>query len=156
MTAARKKLQSLTFKFVSLALCLWLSGATCAISCGAMIVRAGDAQNLLNEVTEESSCHGKTQKAQPARARDEKNDDGFSLAAAANQQPTLDCCTFLNLTAEKVGKIKQTDSQFAAASQPFKISAPEFARQTVSFQQAYQPIPLNRGSTYLRNCVFLI
>ncbi len=150
----RTKLQKLSFKIAALTLCLWLSGATCAISCGTMVVRAAtETPSVKAEVVEESSCHGKTRRA---KTDGEKADKGFSLRSNFGHQATLDCCSFLNLTAEKTGNVAHFNSQIAAPVSPLETFTAKFERQTVSFQIFYQPIQLNRGSTYLRNCVFRI
>lgn len=141
--------KKLSFKFAALFLCVWLSGATCAIACGAATVAAGEAAAQ----AEAPSCHAGNHETQNAGDKDEL----APFVSSKNTVPTLDCCAFLKITAERAQKIAQFDANVAAPVAPFKFAAPVFvARQTVSFQKFYQPIPLNRGSTYLRNCVFLI
>jgi hypothetical protein len=149
-------------RFTALFLMVWLSGAACLLSCGTMQARAALATHNEHEVVqvvEEASCpmgshrccHGKAEKNQ------ETDENTASLSSPSKQTPSLDCCSPLHFVQINVAhNIKQVDTTISvpvAAIEPLK---PAFKRQKVSFQQAYQPISLNRGSTYLRNCVFRI
>lgn len=150
-------------RFTSLFLVVWLSGAACLLSCGAMEARAAWAtyseHQAVQVVEEASSCHSGSHNCCHGKA-EEKQETGkntASLSSPSKKTPSLDCCSPLHFVQINLAhNIKQVDTAIAAPAFDLQPLKPVFKRQKVSFQPAYQPIPLDRGSTYLRNCVFRI
>ena len=140
-------LKSLSAFFV-----FWLSGVLILVSCGSSFFRTS-AMNLMTEEAE--SCplgegHGCCKKKAIL-------DDNLPKVSE-DESKTIDCCAF---------KPQKTLSSDLSDSKNFKqsviatekIATPKpiyFIKQTYKIPQVYHSAIRNRGSTYLRNCVFRI
>lgn len=146
-------------RFIALFICVWMSGAACLLSCGAMEVRAALAETHEHEALQliEESCPLHTHDCCDGKTETKEDENAVSLSAFRRQTPSLDCCSPLHFVQTNVApNAGQVDAPVLTAVAPIKPTLPVFERRRVSFQKTYQTIPLNRGSTHLRNCVFLI
>lgn len=137
-------------RFVALLLCIWLSGATCAVNC---LAAHRPTETVANEMgamcplKNHGCCKGKT-------AKSGANEISLNFGEQ-NDTPTFDCCSLVNIRSEAARKLDRFDAFVLTNSTP-KISFAQTKRQTVSFNNSYRKPPQNRGETYIKNCVFLI
>jgi hypothetical protein len=127
------------------ALAVWLSGVACLLACTSMCARAADAR----PGGEHPCCH------RSAEIEAEESGCAAAPAAEVRGEPSFDSCCFLRSRASLPGPVPKSvgaplapavDRGVAIAADP----APPAAAPAAAF-----PV-LNRGSTYLRCCVFLI
>lgn len=145
----RRNAKQLTAGFLS----IWLSGVVLLLCCGNMEARAAEAAADSCPLARMSHCD----KQRQARSDSDENNPDF--AGVQKQSQTFDCCGFLPKVfdkARKIEKIPQIALTAAAATE--KIPAPKFSfvAQAAESPKIYQPVVRNRGSTYLKNCVFRI
>ena len=131
-------------RIISSVLVVWLSGVALLFCCGNMETRAAAAESC--PLAKTSHCD--------KQSGGEKNVDS---ARFQKETFAFDCCGFLPKVFDKARKIEKIP-QVAAASAAVKIRAPKFsfAGAAVKAPKAYEPPVHNRGSTYLKNCVFRI
>jgi hypothetical protein len=131
-------------RLISSVLVIWLSGVVLLFCCGNMEARAAEADSC--PLAKTSHC-------------DKQSSDENSLDFARFQKESLtfDCCAFLPKVFDKARKIEKIP-QVANVSKSAEIPAPKFSFvvQNVKSPKIYRPVVHNRGSTYLKNCVFRI
>ena len=125
-------------------LAVWLSGAVFLFCCEMPKAKASETE----------SCPLKKASHCDKKADGEIVSPSASLAA---ENHTIDCCRFPAQVFDKARKL-ETQQQAAKAPAIVKVPSPEFAvfkikPHTPNF---YQSVVRNRGSTFLRNCVFRI
>jgi hypothetical protein len=133
-------------RIVSSVLVFWLSGVALLFCCGNMEARAA-AEADSCPLAKTSHCN--------KRSRGETKVDFARFQR--EESLTFDCCGFLPKVFDKARKIEK-NPQTAAAMPSAKISAPKFSFvvDTIKAPKVYRPPVQNRGSTYLKNCVFRI
>jgi hypothetical protein len=131
-------------RIISSALVIWLSGVVLLFCCGNMEARAAEAESC--PLAETSHCD--------KRSSGERNVDS---ARFQKETFAFDCCGFLSKVFDKARKIEKIP-QAAIAAASVKIRAPKFSFvvDAVKAPKVYEPPVHNRGSTYLKNCVFRI
>ncbi|MBC7795507.1 MAG: hypothetical protein H7Z37_01385 [Pyrinomonadaceae bacterium] len=137
-------------RFVALLLCIWLSGATCAVNCLAAHrpkeTVANDA-GAMCPLKNHGCCKGKT-------AKSDANEISSNFGER-NDAPTFNCCSLANVKSEAARNLDKFDAFVSTDSTP-KTYFAQPKRQTISFRKSYQTPPQNRGKTYIKHCVFLI
>ena len=125
-------------------LAVWLSGAVFLFCCDAPEAKASEVESC--PLKKASHCNKKS--------TDETVSQFASLAA---ENHTIDCCRFPAQVFDKPRKL-ETQQQPAKVPAIVEVSSPEFAifNTEPQFSNFYQSVIRNRGSTFLRNCVFRI
>jgi hypothetical protein len=139
-------------RIVSGVLVFWLSGIVLLFCCGNMEARAAEAADSC-PLAKMSHCNRQQQQASP------DGEDNPDFAVFQKQSRAFDCCGFLPKVFDKARKLeKNPQVALTAAATTEKISAPKFSFAVYAAEapRIYQPAVRNRGSTYLKNCVFRI
>jgi hypothetical protein len=131
-------------RIISSLLVIWLSGVVLLFCCGNMEARAAEADSC--PLAKTSHCD--------TQSGDETNLD---FASFQKENLAFDCCAFLPKVFDKARKIEKIP-QVANVSTTVEVPAPKFSfvAHDVESPKIYQPVVHNRGSTYLKNCVFRI
>lgn len=131
-------------RIISSLLIVWLSGVVLLFCCGNMKARAAEAESC--PLAKAGHCN--------RQASGEANVD---FARFQRESHAFDCCGFLPQLFDKARKIEKNPQALAAATIG-KIAAPKFSFviHSVKSTKVYQPVIRNRGSIYLKNCVFRI
>jgi hypothetical protein len=134
----------LTQRIISGALVIWLSGVVLLFCCGNMQARVSEADSC--PLAKAGHCD-----------KQAVSENAVDFASFQRETGAFDCCGFLPKVFDKARKIEKIP-QPATAATVAKISAPKFSFvvQRVESPKVYQPAIRNRGSTYLKNCVFRI
>lgn len=129
-------------KFLASILILWLTGLTCVFCCEPF--RASQ---------EEESCPMSGHSCCKKKAADS---NAFETALFSGEK-AVSCC---NRSIPKSEPAQQVVPDIQQALVPFTIESDKaefsFAGFEVKQPKTYRPLELNRGSTYLLNCVFRI
>jgi hypothetical protein len=133
-----------TKRVVAGLLAVWLSGAVFLFCCEASKAN----------VSEVESCPLKKASHCDKKSTDETVTQFASLRA---ENHTIDCCRFPAQVFDKARKL-ETNQQTGKVSAAVKVSPPEFAIFKIKphSQNFHQSVVRDRGSTFLRNCVFRI
>jgi hypothetical protein len=129
-------------QIVSSVLVIWLSGVVLLFCCGNMEAAA-----------ETDSCPLARTNHCDRQSSGENNPD---FARFQKESQTLDCCDFLPKVFDKARKIEKIPQVATAATAEIRAPKFSFVVESVKAPRAYQPLVHNRGSTYLKNCVFRI
>jgi hypothetical protein len=131
-------------RIMSSMLVIWLSGVALLFCCGNMQARAAQTDSC--PLAKTSHCD--------KQSGDENNPDS---AKFQKESFAFDCCGFLPKVFDKARKIEKIP-QLAIVSPSAEVPAPKFSFvvRRVKSPKIYQPVVHNRGSTYLKNCVFRI
>jgi len=131
-------------RIISSVLVIWLSGVVLLFCCGKMEARAVEADSC--PLAKAGHCD-----------RQPGNEKAVDFPKFQKETNALDCCGFLPKVFDKARKIEKIP-QAAIATTIAKISAPKFSFvvQQVKSPKVYRSAIRNRGSTYLKNCVFRI
>lgn len=134
----RSKFSRIFPKVVSASLVFWLSNVLILVCCGTMISQVS-AQEPVPE------CH-KHQTADNSNKISETETNNY------------DCCVFKpNKTLSEELQKQQNVKQSPAVTEQVQISEPiYFTKQIYKSPAIYHSAIRNRGSTYLKNCVFRI
>lgn len=137
-------LQQNTKRVIAGLLAVWLSGVVFLFCCEATKSKSTVAESC--PLAKTNHCH-----KMPGGKTD------LEFAALQTENQTFDCCRFPVQVFDKARKI-ETVQQAAIVSTVVKISAPKlsFIKTDFKFPAVYQSFIRNRGSTFLRNCVFRI
>lgn len=138
------RLQQNTKRIIAGLLAVWLSGVVFLFCCEATTAKSSETESC--PLAKANHCHKKT---------DNKTD--LQFAALQTESQIFDCCRFPVQVFDKVRKL-ETVQQAATISAAVKIPTPKFSFVKTKFEFAaiYQSFTRNRGSTFLRNCVFRI
>lgn len=125
-------------------LAVWLSGAVFLFCC----------ETSKAKVSEVESCPLKKASHCNKKSTDETVSQFASLAA---ENHAIDCCRFPSQVFDKARKL-ETNQQPANVSAIVKVPSLKFAFFKTDFQSPnfHRSVIRNRGSTFLRNCVFRI
>jgi hypothetical protein len=151
MKTNRTKIKQILLKGLSAFFVFWLSGVLVFVGCGSRFFTVS-AMNVADEEVE--SCPLKGHECCKKKAKAEDNSSKIS----EDENKTIDCCAFkpiktLSADLENSKNSKQT----AIATAKVKIPKPVyFIKQTYKIPQVYHSAIRNRGSTYLKNCIFRI
>ena len=131
-------------RIISSALVIWLSGFVLLFCCGNMEARAAEADSC--PLAKTSHCD-----------KQSSVENNLDSASFQKESQAFDCCGFLPKVFDKARKIEK-NPQVSVAATTVKISAPKFSFvvDTIKAPKVYKPPVHNRGSTYLKNCVFRI
>ncbi len=137
-------LQHHTKRFIAGLLAVWMSGAVFLFCCEASKVKASEVENC--PLKKESHCGKKL-----------TGETVSQFASLAAENHTIDCCRFPAQVFDKARKL-ETHQQPAKAPAIVKVPSLEFAVFKIKPHSPnfYQSVIRNRGSTFLRNCVFRI
>lgn len=121
-------------------LAVWLSGVMFLFCCEATRAKMSEAESC--PLAKKNHCHKQS------------NGEAFSIEA---ENQMLDCCRFPSQVFDKVRKI-EANYQAAKTVDKIIIAPPKYTFAASDFVSAkvYQSVVQNRGSTYLKNCVFRI
>jgi hypothetical protein len=152
MSIRRTKYNQILLKSVSAFFVVWLSGVLVLVGCGSSYFRTS-AMNLMAEEAE--SCPlGEGHDCCKKKAKVENN----STKVSEDKNKPVDCCAFkpVKTLSADLSNSKNT-KQTAVATEKVETPKPVyFITQTYKIPQVYHSAIRNRGSTYLKNCVFLI
>jgi hypothetical protein len=152
MRNSRAKFKQILLKSLSAFFIVWLSGVLILVGCGSSFFKAS-AMNLMAEEAE--SCPlGEGHECCKKKAKVENN----STKVSEDKSKPVDCCTFkpVKTLSADLSNSKNT-KQTAVLTE--KVETPKALysiKQTYKIPQVYHSAIRNRGSTYLKNCVFLI
>jgi hypothetical protein len=137
-------LQQNTKRVVAGLLVVWLSGVVFLFCCETSEANVSEAESC--PLKKASHCNKKST---------DETTSQIALLAAENH--TIDCCRFPAQVFDKARKF-ETNQQKAKVSAIVKISPPEFATFKIKPHSTsfHQSVIRDRGSTFLRNCVFRI
>jgi hypothetical protein len=138
-------LQQNTKRVVAGMLAVWLSGVVFLFCCEMPNAQAAEAESCPLKKT--SHCDKKT------------NDKIVSQNASLETgNETVNCCPFMMSQVFDKARKLETNGQSAEVAVVSKVSPPKFSLLKTNSQSIifYQSVLRNRGSTYLRNCVFRI
>ncbi|MDQ3801465.1 MAG: hypothetical protein M3384_18745 [Acidobacteriota bacterium] len=138
-------------RIISGVLVVWLSGLVLLFCCGNMEARAAETEADSCPLAKMSHCD-----KQQAASDGEDNPD---FAGFQKQSQAADCCGFLPAVFDKARKIeKNPQIALTATAATEKILAPKFSFvvRAAESPKIYRSVVRNRGSTYLKNCVFRI
>ncbi|HLM03236.1 MAG TPA: hypothetical protein VK400_19440 [Pyrinomonadaceae bacterium] len=136
-------------RIISGALVLWLSGVALLFCCGNMEARAAAAEKDSCPLARTSHCD------RQSSASGVNNPD---FASFQRENLTPDCCGFLPKVFDRARNIEKIPQAAAPSATTVKISAPKFSAiaRAKESPKTYRAVVHNRGSTYLKNCVFRI
>jgi hypothetical protein len=131
-------------RIVSSVLVIWMSGVVLLFCCGNMQARVAEADSC--PLAKAGHCD-----------KQSNNENAVDFASFQRETGALDCCGFLPKLFDKARKIEK-NPQAAIAATVAKTPAPKFSFviHQVKAPKIYQSAVRNRGSTYLKNCVFRI
>ncbi len=131
-------------RVISSLLVIWLSGVVLLFCCGNMEARAAVADSC--PLAKAGHCD-----------KQSGNESAVDFARFQKESRTFDCCGFLPNLFDKARKIEK-NPQAATLTATAKTPAPKFSFviHQVKSPKVYRPLVYNRGSTYLKNCVFRI
>jgi len=136
-------LQHNTKRFIAGLLAVWMSGAVFLFCCEMPKAQASEGDSC--PLSKISHC-------------DKSSDKGDSqFASIQKQAQTLDCCRFLPNILDKAQTIEKIQ-RIAPVAAIVKVALPQFSfvRQEFNAIKVFPSLTLNRGSTFLVNCVFRI
>lgn len=135
----------LSQRIISGALVIWLSGVVLLFCCGKMEARAA---------AEADSCPlAKTSHCD----RQSGAENAVDFASFQRESGAFNCCGFLPELFDKARKIEKNPQALTTAmSAKTRATKFSFVIREVKSPKIYQPAIRNRGSTYLKNCVFRI
>lgn len=128
-------------KLVALVLVIWLSGAACVFCCETLPAAEPESCSM----GDHSCCKKKAA-------------EGNEVSASFfRQESQATCCRYSIPTAEPAQKIAYSTAP-ALVPVDDQISPAKFVFTSTEIKQpkTFRPLALNRGSTYLKNCVFRI
>ncbi len=137
------KFRQNTKRIIAGSLIVWLSGVIFLFCCEPMKVQASENESCPLAKTH-NSCY---------KTKTEDNSQFSSI----ERNLTLDCCKFLPQVFDKARKNEKIQKAEVAAA-IVKISAPKlfFAKHEYNQPKVFKSPVLERGNTYLKNCVFRI
>ncbi|HZH34846.1 MAG TPA: hypothetical protein VEX64_08400 [Pyrinomonadaceae bacterium] len=143
-----------TPRVLALLLCLWLSGAVSVIQCGAMEMRMQAAKAAA--ASDEGESCPMSGNHDCCKGKEKKDRKQTSFAFPQKGSPQLDCCAFVKLPpADPARRVNQIDAPATVAG-IIGFEIPALEEPKISSSKAFRSIPRDRGSTFLRNCVFRI
>jgi hypothetical protein len=152
METIRTKIKPIILKTMSAFFVIWLSGVLVLVGCSSHFFKAL-AMNKAEEEVE--SCPIKGHECCKKKA---KNAEDKSAKVSEDKNKPVDCCAFKpqkTLSAD-LSSSKNTKQTAASTEKVETPKAVYFIKQTYKIPQVYHSAIRNRGSTYLKNCVFLI
>ncbi len=136
-------------RLATFVLVLWLAGIGCIIGCEMNVAAAPRDESQTN--SEKESC---TAFSEHDCCQKTEGGDGTATIGLLPQNTTnVSCCPLTGLSADPARKISGSDAPLSVAGSGLSV-APDTRRSTLL--PAYRPKVPDRGSTYLRCCVFLI
>ena len=137
-------LQQNTKRVIASLLVLWLSGVVFLFCCETSEAKASEVESC--PLKKASHCNKKS-----------TDETTSQFASLETENHTIDCCRFPSQVFDKARKL-ETHQQTARVPAIVKVPSPEFAFFKTRFQSPnfHQSVIRNRGSTFLRNCVFRI
>lgn len=137
-------LQQNTKRIIAGLLAVWLSGVVFLFCCEMPMAKAAEAESC--PLAKTNHCHKKSAGA-----------DVSQFVSLQTDDRTFDCCRFPSQVFDKARKI-ETIQQTAAVATIVKVAPPQFSFVETNFKrrEIHQSFIRNRGSTFLRNCVFRI
>jgi hypothetical protein len=152
MISGRSKLNRILLKSISVFFVVWLSGVFVLIGCGSHFFSVFAMNST--EVEAEICPLGKGHECCKKKSKAEND----SPKVSEDQNKTIDCCAFKpnkTLSAD-LSNSKVTKQSAVASKKPEISKAIFFNKESREIPQVSRPIIRDRGSTYLRNCVFRI
>ncbi len=125
-------------------LAVWLSGAVFLFCCEMPKAKASETESC--PLKKASHCDKKS-----------TGETVSQFASFGTENHTIDCCRFPSQVFDKARKL-ETNQQPASVSAIVEVPSSKFAFFKTESQSpiSYQTVISNRGSTFLRNCVFRI
>jgi hypothetical protein len=150
MRNSRTKFSQIMLKSLSAFFVVWLSGLLVLVGCGSHFFKA----LAMNKVEEEvESCPIKGHECCKKKAKADDN----STKISEDDSKTIDCCAFKPQKTLSADISSKNAKQSQVVNAKFETPKPVyFIKQTYKIPQVYHSAICNRGSTYLKNCVFLI
>ncbi len=152
MSVRRAKLNQIMLKCLSAFFVVWLSGVLVLIGCSSH----NFITSAMNSVVEKAeSCPlGEGHDC----CKNKPKVDGKLPKVSEDENKTVDCCAFKpqkTLSAD-LSNSKNTKQSVVATDVIETPNPVYFIKQSYKIPQVYHSIIRNRGSTYLKNCVFRI
>ena len=138
-------------------LVLWLAGVGCIIGCEMNVAAAHHNRESQTASEGEESCAMSSSAGHDCCKKEEDDDAAVGDAATNVRNPqtpaSASCCPLAKVSADPARKISSKDVPLAIAGSGLPV-APE-SRTSTTLPSSRLRVP-DRGSTYLRCCVFLI
>ncbi|MCA1591608.1 MAG: hypothetical protein LC754_02945 [Acidobacteria bacterium] len=132
---------------------LWLGGLGCLVGCGPMVFATTPAPVALENHETAESCPMASMGGDCCRhAKTERRGAAGETLSSTPQQ--MNCCPLAGQTADHVRKLRFVEAPVAVVARE-SLSAPAFVSHAAAAIPGRRRVP-DRGSTYLRCCVFLI
>ena len=148
MRSVRALFKRQAASFATILLCLWLSGAACALNCGFAVVAAAETAIEADDANL-PPCH---RRAKAKKTENTKDDFSF---AKTNVTPVSNCCPVLSASFVPAKNVKFEFAPLSPLEAKLNI-APQSFRREIVFDSNYKPLPQSRDSTYLKNRSLLI
>jgi hypothetical protein len=136
-------------RLIALLLCFWLSGTAgvATYSVFNLYEISSASHKAIDSCTGHNCCHSAKQKIEKS---------GLSNFSQKKQSATLNCCVLTQFSSLTTAKTTFVDAPALTAKVlSTKLFLP-IKKSDFSFSNRYETMPLNRGNTHLRCCVFLI
>ena len=148
MRFVRAQFKRQAASFATILLCLWLSGAACALNCGFAVVAAAETA-IETDDANLPPCH---RRAKAEKTENAKDDSAF---AKTNVAPDSNCCPLLSASFVPAKNVKFEFAPLSPAKAKLN-AAPQSFRREIVFNSNYKPLPQSGGGTYLKNRALLI
>ncbi len=137
-------LQQNTKRVIASLLAIWLSGVVFLFCCETSKAKASETESC--PLSKTSHCNKKLTEKTVSQ-----------LASLQTENQTIDCCRFPSQVFDKARKL-ETNQQPAVVAASVKVPTAKFSFVKCEFSspKIYRSLVYNRGSTYLKNCVFRI
>lgn len=149
MFASPSTIGTMTRRCAAFVFVLWLAGVGCFVGCEMNVAAAPKHESLTKSQTESCpafSGHDCCQKT-------EVSNDAASITIPPKKTENISCCPLTGLSADPARRVSTSDAPFAVV-QSTSLVAPD-TRISTQLPTSRLKVP-DRGSTYLRCCVFLI
>lgn len=149
MFASPSTIAAMTRRCAALIFVLWLAGVGCFVGCEMNVAAAPKHESQTASQTESCpafSGHDCCQKT-------EESNDAASIAFPPKKTENISCCPLTALSADAARRVSTSDAPFAAVQSTSQV-VPD-TRISIQLPASRLKVP-DRGSTYLRYCVFLI
>jgi hypothetical protein len=149
MFASPSTIGALTRRCAAFVFVLWLAGVGCFVGCEMNVAAAPGHEALIKSQAESCpafSGHDCCQKT-------EESSDAASVGIPPKNTEDVSCCQLTGLSADPARKVSTSDAPHTVA-QSASLVAPD-TRISTQLPTYGRKVP-DRGSTYLRCCVFLI
>lgn len=146
MRSPYTKCRNITNRIIALSLVLWLSGATCVFGgCEMAMAKIEATQKSNNQMRADHSCCKRAKSKKEAKLVEE-----FPVPPPSTK---ISCCPFASQPTVQARKANTETAPVISVSVQTQFFQPNEERRTSFSYHARLP---DRGSTHIKNCIFLI